>query len=60
MEETGFDASSLLDKDNYVEHMVGDTYSRLYIIPGMAIRLCFMVWGQTPLLVLSGHRQFSV
>ena len=35
LEETGFDISVLIDKDDFIESMIHDQLVRLYIIPGV-------------------------
>lgn len=35
LEETGFDVSNLLNKDDYIEKIFGQQRVRLYIIPGV-------------------------
>ena len=35
-EETGFDVSELIDREEYIEYKMGEQLSRLYIIPGVS------------------------
>ena len=37
LEETGFDISSMIDRDEYIEYKMSEQLSRLYIVPGVSM-----------------------
>ena len=40
-EETGFDISTMIDKDEYIEFKMNEQNSRLYIVPGVSMETKF-------------------
>ena len=36
LEETGFDISSLIDREEYIEYKMNEQLSRLYLVPGVS------------------------
>ncbi|XP_071724643.1 mRNA-decapping enzyme subunit 2 [Rutidosis leptorrhynchoides] len=56
LEETGFDVSNLLSKDEYIEMMFGQQRVRLYIIPGVKDDTAFAPLTKKEISEIAWHR----
>ena len=41
LEETGFDISNLIDREEYIEYKMHEQLSRLYLVPGVSKETAF-------------------
>ena len=55
-EETGFDITALIDKNEFIENYFNDQLSRLYIITGVGLDTKFQPKTRKEIKVTADHR----